>query len=98
MTSVWAPLASAAPRRARRRLYHRACRRARRQHPHPTRPPPLPQLRETHLPLPVCVCLKERNGGKLHSHLWALLGVASRLNPKYVLLVSSRWENGGGGC
>ena len=37
------------------------------------------------VPLQMGLALKERNGGKLHSHLIAFKSVAATLNPKYVL-------------
>ncbi len=33
------------------------------------------------------LCLKARNGGKLNSHMWGMLGVARLLNPKYVMTI-----------
>ena len=32
-------------------------------------------------------CLKARNGGKLNSHMWGMLGIARLLNPKYVMTI-----------
>ena len=36
-------------------------------------------------PLQIALAIKEKNGGKLNSHLWAFTAFASSLNPKYVL-------------
>ena len=35
--------------------------------------------REYHFPLQIIFALKEKNGGKLNSHLWLLMGVAQQL-------------------
>ena len=43
--------------------------------------------REYHFPLQLIFALKEKNGGKLNSHLWLFMGIAGQLNPKYVMLV-----------
>lgn len=39
-------------------------------------------VREYHHPLQVMVAAKTANGGKMHSHLWALSGFCVQLNPK----------------
>lgn len=43
--------------------------------------------REYHHPLQCVLGLKERNGGKLNSHLWFFSSFAVQLNPKYCVLV-----------
>lgn len=45
------------------------------------------QQREYHYPLQVLIAIKERNGGKLNSHLWMFNGFAVQLNPKYLMLL-----------
>jgi len=35
----------------------------------------------------IALFLKARNGGKLNSHMWGMLGVARMLNPKYVMTI-----------
>ena len=42
--------------------------------------------REYHFPLQLIFALKEKNGGKLNSHLWFFNAFAGQLNPKYTLL------------
>ncbi|RYE83890.1 MAG: hypothetical protein EOO65_03190 [Methanosarcinales archaeon] len=42
--------------------------------------------REYHYPLQCMLALKERNGGKLNSHLWFFSGFCVQVNPKYTLL------------
>ena len=43
--------------------------------------------REYYLPMQVVFALKEKNGGKLNSHLWYMSGFCGQLNPKYCLLL-----------
>lgn len=43
--------------------------------------------REFYLPLPVSLALKEKNGGKLNSHLWTFMAFSHILNPKFVMLL-----------
>jgi len=43
--------------------------------------------REYHYPLQVMLAVKERNGGKLNSHLWFFSGFCVQLNPKYTCLL-----------
>jgi chitin synthase len=42
--------------------------------------------REYHYPLQCMLGLKERNGGKLNSHLWFFSGFCVQINPKYTVL------------
>ena len=42
---------------------------------------------EYYFPLQVIFAIKEKNGGKLHSHLWFFMGFVSQLNPKYTVLL-----------
>ncbi len=39
-------------------------------------------VREYHPPMQIMIAAKAANGGKMHSHLWALCGFAVQLNPK----------------
>lgn len=43
--------------------------------------------RDYYPPLQISVGVKERNGGKLHSHLWLFSGMSTQVNPKYVMLL-----------
>jgi chitin synthase len=49
--------------------------------------PKFKSRREYHYPLQLMLAVKERNGGKLNSHLWFFSGFCVQLNPKYTLLV-----------
>lgn len=42
---------------------------------------------QRYAPLQLTVAVKERNAGKLNSHLWFFAGFCTRLNPKYTLLL-----------
>jgi chitin synthase len=44
-------------------------------------------MNEFHVPMQTMFALKERNGGKIDSHWWCLLGIAGILKPKYVFLL-----------
>ena len=62
--------------------------------PTPTPPPPdAAQIKEDdnfekcYPPLQVNFAIKERNGGKLSSHLWFFNAFANHLNPKYCFLL-----------
>ena len=38
--------------------------------------------REYYFPLQTVFAVKEKNGGKLHSHLWFFMGMATQMDPK----------------
>ena len=48
--------------------------------------------REYYQPLQIILCIKERNGGKLNSHLWFFSGFCKQLQPEYTFV---RWLSAG---
>ena len=42
--------------------------------------------REYYQPLQLILCIKERNGGKLNSHLWFFSGFCKQLQPEYTFV------------